>query len=120
MECFMCHKLGHFAARCPEKTVEIHHVDVGPVYTTDAKVGGKPSTVILDSGARRSMFPPKLIEPKEYTGSRIVAVGAVGEATLETADVIVEVGDWASELQVLVQPDRENAFLGQTSQSIRT
>ena len=34
----MCHKLGHFENRCPEKVVEIHHINVGPVYTADAKV----------------------------------------------------------------------------------
>ena len=45
---------------CPEKTVEIHHINVGPVYTADAKVGCRITKVILDSGTRKSMFPSKL------------------------------------------------------------
>ena len=53
-ECFVCHKLGHFANRCPEKAVEIHHINVGPVYNADAKVGGKLTNVIIDSGANVS------------------------------------------------------------------
>ena len=58
------------------------------------------------------MFPPNLIEPSEYTGLRTVTIGAVGESTLEMADVLVEVEGECSELQVLVQPDRESALLG--------
>ena len=69
-EHFVCHKLGHFENRCPEKAVEIHHVNVGPVYTADAKVGCRITKVILDSGARKSMFPSKLIDSHKYPGLR--------------------------------------------------
>ena len=40
LECFICHKPGHFASRCPEATIRINHVETGPVYTAHAKVDG--------------------------------------------------------------------------------
>ena len=59
------------------------------------------------------MFPSKLIDTHRFTRAGLTfAVGAVGESTLETADVTVKVEGLSSELRVLVQPDSESALLG--------
>jgi len=112
LECYNCHKRGHIAARCPDKTAQVHKIGKDASMTIAGRVGDKETTLVLDSGASMSMFPPQFIEPQQYTGQRMRVKGAVGEGSLPTANVIVQAGGEKAQLQVLVQKSLTRPLLG--------
>ena len=58
--------------------------------------------MMLDSGAAMSFFPAKLIDQKDYTGGWLTVRGAVGEQSLQTAVVNVEMEGKKEDMCVLV------------------
>ena len=68
--------------------------------------------MILDSGAAMSLFPAKLIDQKDYTGGWLTVRGAVGEQSLQTAVVNVEMEGKKEDMCVLVTTEDTTPLLG--------
>ena len=112
-ECFNCGRRGHYAARCPDKQeVRINRIDAPKLITISGKIGKEPSSMMLDSGAAMSLFPAKLIEQKCYTGQWMKVRGAVGQKSLLTAVVSVEVDGKKEDVRVLVTSEDTTPLLG--------
>ena len=68
--------------------------------------------MMLDSGAAMSLFPAKLIDQKDYTGGWLTVRGAVGEQSLQTAVVNVEMEGKKEDMCVLVTTEDTIPLLG--------
>ena len=112
-ECFNCGQRGHIAARCPEKTVTINLIGGAGPLTTKGKIGGKETNLLLDSGARMSVFPSSLIKEDEYTDKHYRAELAFDQtAIVRTAVTTVEIDGEERKMHVLVQPGNPTPLLG--------
>ena len=67
---------------------------------------------MLDSGAAMSLFPAKFIDKNDYTGGRMIVKGAVGEKSLQTAIVTVEMEGEKRDMRVLVTKEYTTPLLG--------
>ena len=111
-ECFNCGRKGHYAAKCPDKQVRINRIEAPNLITIPGIIGREECSMMLDSGAAMSLFPAKLVEQQCYTGQRMSVRGAVGERSLPTAVVPVEVDGKTEDMCVLVTSEDTTPLLG--------
>ena len=112
VDCFNCGKKGHFAAQCPDRQVRINKISTSNSIMVSGKIGNKETSMMLDSGAAMSLFPAKLINQKDYTGGWLTVRGAVGEQSLQTAVVNVEMEGKKEDMCVLVTTEDTTPLLG--------
>ena len=101
--CFQCGQRGHKRPGCPNKIARIQIPTGGPCPKVEGKIGKVPCSMLVDTGAEKTVVSAKLVQPEQHLGKTIPSIGFDGgKMHAPIAKVWIKVGEYGIPAEVAV------------------
>ena len=101
--CFQCGQRGHKRPDCPNNSARIE-IPAGDFFPKlEGKIEKVPSSMLVDTGAEKTMVSAELVQPEQYLGKTIPLRGFDGRKMhAPIAKVWIKVGEYGIPAEVAV------------------
>ena len=112
--CFQCGQRGHKRPNCPDKIARIQIPTGGSCPRVEGKIGKVPCSMLVDTGAEKTVVSAELVQPEQYLGKTIPLIGFDGgKMHAPIAKVWIKVGEYGISAEVAVISNApEMVYLG--------
>ena len=112
--CFQCRQRGHKRPSCPNKIARIQIPTGGSCPRVEGKIGKVPCSMLVDTGAEKTVVSAELVQPEQYLGKTIPLTGFDGRKMhAPIAKVWIKEGKYGIPTEVAVVSNApEMVYLG--------
>ena len=101
--CFQCGQRGHKRPDCSNKIARIQIPTGGSCPRVEGKIGRVPCSMLVDTGAEKTVVSAELVQPEQYLGKTIPLTGFDGRKMhAPIAKVWIKVGEYGISAEVAV------------------
>ena len=112
--CFQCGQRGHKRPDCPDKIARIQIPTGGSCPRVEGKIGKVPCSMLVDTGAEKTVVSAELVQPEQSLGKTIPLICFDGgKMHAPIAKVWIKVGEYGISAEVAVISNApEMVYLG--------